>query len=636
MSKIKFRNILVIFILLFIVLTTIYYQKTKSTAIENAQVKIEEFLLNYKALRAYISNIQKLEVYRLQENNKLDPNYFNPILLSSTYGARNVNEFYNVFRKQHDQKPIIIRFASDNPRNLKNKANEKESKLLKQFNENKIEKHIEIIEDEKGTNLYYVLPTRKTTPDCMKCHSDPKLAPKGLVEHYGDKHGFYEKVGDIRAILSTTYPLDEDLKVAKHRFISITFVTFIVFSISLLVVFLFTKKIENKNDELESLNKNLDNKVKERTQELEKEKHYIEALLNNTPNIILVTTGKELLDCNKRLLEFFEFDTIEQFKEQHSCICEYFDLIDENKLSEDKEIDGMNWCLYIVQKPFAVHTVSLTKNNEKHYFNISAIYLHKDKNEILVSLQNITELKKKDHVLIQQSKMASIADMLNNIAHQWRQPLSVISTASTGMLLKQEYGMLNNETIEKNLNLINKTSQNLSNTIDNFSSYFTEDQKNTVVDINEVWQNAIDLIDAQYKDHTIEIVRDCEKIEIYGMKNDILQIFISFLSNTKDAHATSTYPKKYLFINMYKQDDMIIIAVKDNAGGIKEDIIPNIFEPYFTTKHKSVGTGLGLYMVYETVINKLKGSIKVQNVEFEYEKNKYKGVEFIIKIPTKI
>ncbi len=633
MSKFKISYIFFIFTILFIILTSIYYQKTRETAIENAQIKIDEFLLNYKAFRAYVSKIQKEEVYRLQSENKLEENYFNPILLSSTFSARNVNNYYNIYKEQNNEKPTIIRFASDNPRNISNQANPKESQILKQFNENKIDKYIEIIENEDGVNLYYVLPTKRTTSECMKCHSDPKIAPKGMIEIYGDKNGFYEEEGKIRAILSTTYPLDEDLNIANEKFLNLTITTLIIFLISLYTVYKFTKKIELKNRELEALNKNLDDKVKERTIELEKEKQYIEAIYDTNPSIILVTNGKKLLDCNKKLLEFFDYESIEAFLNEHRCICEYFDLLDGQKLNEEYEINGLNWCKYLVQDQLETHLVSLIKDDETYYFNIGAIYLNKEKTEMLVSLQNITELKNKDHLLIQQSKMASIADMLNNIAHQWRQPLSVISTASTGVLLRKEFGNLDDKTLEENLNQINKTSQELSKTIDNFSEFFSNKQENTIIKIEDLWDNAIELFDSQYKDHTIEIVKNCEDIQLHNIKNDMLQIFISFLSNTKDAHSQCKTKNKYIFITALKNKTNIEIKIKDNAGGIDEKILPNIFEPYFTTKHKSMGTGLGLFMTYETVTTKLKGSIKVSNIEFEYNNAKYKGAEFIIKIP---
>lgn len=140
MSQIRFKTVFIIFVVLLFALIYLYHKQTSQDAVENAHVKIEELLLNYKAFRSYVSNKQKQEVYKLQDNSVLDYDYFNPALLSSTYSARNVNIIYNRIRNDFGLKSITLKFASDNPRNAVNKATQKELLLLKQFNDNKIKK----------------------------------------------------------------------------------------------------------------------------------------------------------------------------------------------------------------------------------------------------------------------------------------------------------------------------------------------------------------------------------------------------------------------------------------------------------------------------------------------------------------
>jgi len=271
MNKVKFSYIVLVGILLFSMLTFVYYEKVHNNTIDDAKAKINDMLLNYKALRNYVSNVQKQEVYRLQNLGIIDHEYFNPKLLSSTYSSRAVNQFYNEFRQELGKGLIEIRFASDNPRNPNNKASKKESELLKKFNNKELDEYTEIIEKDGKTILYYVLPTKPTEEKCMRCHSTPEVAPKGLIEIYGDKSGFYEKSGDIRAILSTSYSLDADIKSANNIFWVLTIVTFIVFTILGLIVYFFIKR-------LNLTNQILDKKVQQRTRELENEKEYIQTM----------------------------------------------------------------------------------------------------------------------------------------------------------------------------------------------------------------------------------------------------------------------------------------------------------------------------------------------------------------------
>ena len=107
------------------------------------------------------------------------------------------------------------------------------------------------------------------------------------------------------------------------------------------------------------------------------------------------------------------------------------------------------------------------------------------------------------------------------------------------------------------------------------------------------------------------------------------------MNNAKDALENITH-KKIIFIDIYTEDDFAVISIKDNAGGIPEELIKHIFEPYFTTKHKSQGTGIGLYMTKQIIVKHMLGSIEVENQEFEYESEKYMGAQFIIKVPRKI
>jgi diguanylate cyclase (GGDEF)-like protein len=265
-------NLIIVFsgVLLYISLLAIFYTQLKNSAIDNAESSIREYLRNISAIRSYNSKMQKEEVYRLQDVGVVDEEYFNPVLLSSTFSAASTNDFYNTLREKDGLPPIKISFPSSNARNPKNDATQKESEILKMMNNGEIDEYREVYEKDGDSMLYYAIPTKKTTKECMRCHTDPSLAPKELVELYGDKRGFYEHEGDIRALLSTTYPLKNELQSAMKEFYELAAATLVVFLIIYSISVFFMVRLKAQNRELQLLNDTLEDKVKEQTAEIEK------------------------------------------------------------------------------------------------------------------------------------------------------------------------------------------------------------------------------------------------------------------------------------------------------------------------------------------------------------------------------
>ena len=132
----------------------------------------------------------------------------------------------------------------------------------------------------------------------------------------------------------------------------------------------------------------------------------------------------------------------------------------------------------------------------------------------------------------------------------------------------------------------------------------------------------------------IKIVKNIEELTVYSYENELLQVIINILNNAKDELLKiENQENRVIFMDLYKSQNSLVIKIKDNAGGIKKDIIDRIFEPYFTTKHKSNGTGIGLYMCEEIIVKHLLGEIKVSNEETIYENQKFIGALFEISIP---
>ncbi len=241
------------------------------------------------------------------------------------------------------------------------------------------------------------------------------------------------------------------------------------------------------------------------------------------------------------------------------------------------------------------------------------------------------KLTHKEKLLIQQSKMAQMGEMLENIAHQWRQPLSVITTSASGIKLQQEFKMLTDEQLNSSLENIVKAANHLSVTIDDFRNFYKKDKKAKFFNLKDAVNKSLVLINSEFINKEINIEINVDDIEIFGSENELIQVFINILNNAKDALENKEYPK-VIFISTYKKDDIETIKITDNGGGIDENIIDKICEPYFTTKHQAKGTGIGLYMTEEIIEKHMFGNLLIQNVDIIYEEKSYKGAEVIIEL----
>lgn len=243
----------------------------------------------------------------------------------------------------------------------------------------------------------------------------------------------------------------------------------------------------------------------------------------------------------------------------------------------------------------------------------------------------IDEKNKQQHILSQQAKMAAMGEMLGNIAHQWRQPLSVITTAATGMKLQKEFDALDNESFERSIENITNSALYLSKTIDDFRNFFKTDKTEVSFDMEEIFDKVFKLMEGQFKTNDIIFIKKIEKIKAFGLENEFIQALINILNNSKDALMERETPR-LIFINVYEENSKAIIKIKDNAGGIDKEIIDKVCEPYFTTKHQAKGTGIGLYMTEEIIVKHMNGSFDIHNTEVKYEDKIYKGVEITIEI----
>ncbi|MGA1940542.1 sensor histidine kinase [Arcobacter sp. YIC-310] len=248
--------------------------------------------------------------------------------------------------------------------------------------------------------------------------------------------------------------------------------------------------------------------------------------------------------------------------------------------------------------------------------------------------EEVSKNYEKNKILFQQSKMAAMGEMIGNIAHQWRQPLSVITTAATGIKMKKEVGILSDEEYKQSLDMIVNSANYLSTTIDDFRNFFSPHKDKNSVKAKDFIQKVFNLISSNYQSKDIEIITNIEDIEIFIYENELLQVMINLLNNARDEfEKIKDFDSKFIFIDLFMEENMIIISIKDSAGGIDNNIIDRIFEPYFTTKHQSQGTGIGLFMCEEIICKHMHGKIEVLNDEYTYKNMQLKGAKFKLSIP---
>ncbi|QKJ23665.1 ABC transporter substrate-binding protein [Poseidonibacter lekithochrous] len=283
----------------------------------------------------------------------------------------------------------------------------------------------------------------------------------------------------------------------------------------------------------------------------------------------------------------------------------------------------------------------------RHYIlkkaNNNLEYLVKEKtkeiSEINRSLEDrivleVEKSRKIEEKLFQSEKLASMGEMIGNIAHQWRQPLSVISTGVTGMKLQKEYGALSDDMFNSTCDAIGNNAQYLSKTIDDFRDFIKGEKNKKIFTLTNDINSFLLLVDGTIKSNDISIVLELDdNIKINGYANELIQCFINIFNNAKDSLNEKNVDDKLIFISSYLENDKAVIKIKDNAGGIPENVLPRIFEPYFTTKQQSQGTGLGLYMTYNLIVDGMNGTIESNNTSYKYEQTEYTGAQFTITLP---
>ncbi len=473
MFRIDIKIVAIALTVLYALMVIFFYDFYKHLVIKDAKQEVLTILNTTKAIRSYIENIQKPVIYKLKKERKLYSEFFDPRLMSSTFIA---NSIHNIYRKKSEAYngfvPYKYKLAATNPRNPANLADDFERKILQKFRKKEIQEFSTFIK-ENGIEYFFVaLPIDRNQKSCLKCHGNPKDAPKELINMYGDKAGFHEKVGDLRAIISIKVPITNIVSThIKDFFITIS-IGFAVF----VLIFVF---------------------------------------------------------------------------------------------------------LYIIYK-----------NNQK--------------------LQ-----KKRELLLMHQNKLASMGSMIENIAHQWKQPLSQLSFAMANLEIRMKKGILDEEKLKEKIDESKGQIQFMSNTIDDFRNFLSTQKDKEHYQVDDVIKLSYQLLSSSIDKNSIEFKKVIEEnFKLYGYPNEMIQALINIIKNAIDILKLRKIKEPAITIKTYKKEGIKYIDIYDNGGGIDVEPVDKVFEPYFTTKSKGMGTGIGLYLA-KIIIEKNGGQISVKNIHNE-------------------
>ncbi len=389
--------------------------------------------------------------------------------------------------------------------------------------------------------------------------------------------------------------------------------------------------------------------IEDNIQALKKQEKFTHSILNSQSNFVFITDGEYLHEANKPLLNFLNFNSLSEFHEKNSCICDFFVARDGYLIKEQNGKTWFNIVLEDIKKQYKVMMKDIDGN--EHIFQLFTNNLNDGKGNFVMSLSNITELtilqnslqvkvdqqlgslRAKDQQLLQQSRLAQMGEMISMIAHQWRQPLGAISATSIDMNLKLQLNEFDlaqevernkcNDYVINHLGKIDGFVQSLTNTIDDFRNFYKPNKTSISSLMNSPVKKALNIVRSSFVAEGIEIFEEYTCSNRVAMhENELMQVILNILKNSQDNFKEKSIKNGKIWIKTYDLDDGIRLEISDNGGGVSEEILQKIFDPYFSTKSEKNGTGLGLYM--SKIIIELHHEGKL------YAKNRDHGVCFFI------
>lgn len=247
------------------------------------------------------------------------------------------------------------------------------------------------------------------------------------------------------------------------------------------------------------------------------------------------------------------------------------------------------------------------------------------KNETETRIHAVDELRGKELLLIQQSRMAAMGEMIGFIAHQWRQPLNILGLVVQEVSLSYSMGTMTQEQIDDSTDRAMQLIASMSRTIEDFMGFFKSEKRKVAFSLNEIVQKTIKLVDANFRQMNLAIeVFAQQEVLAEGYPNEYSQVILNILLNARDALLERAVPHPRLLISIFRENGRSVMTIADNAGGIPEGIMERVFESYFTTKGPEKGTGIGLYMAKLIIEKNMNGRLSLRNTDI--------GAEFRIEV----
>ena len=258
----------------------------------------------------------------------------------------------------------------------------------------------------------------------------------------------------------------------------------------------------------------------------------------------------------------------------------------------------------------------------------------KKSNDLNKTLQQQVQIgllkeRQKDKMIIQQSRLAALGEMIEQIAHQWRQPLNTLALVNQNLYFKYKLNSFNEEDFDKAHAQIDENLQYMSQTIDDFRDFYKKNPQSETYNVEDVIRSCISISESMITFAKIQIIINTkENCVVSNIKSELMQVIMNIIKNAHDALEEHRQSNREIDFNLFTKDNQVHLSVEDNAGGIPEDIIDKIFNPYFTTKNEENGTGLGLYMSKSIIQDHMDGNIEVTNTK--------EGARFTIILPQAV
>lgn len=416
-----------------------------------------------------------------------------------------------------------------------------------------------------------------------------------------------------------------------------------IFLVLLLITRRYVGSLKNnvaeQTKKLEELNKTLEQNARKRTSELKKLSERYDFAIQGTRDGLwdwdLVTNSVYFSPQWKSMIGFEDKELDNNYWTWENRI---------HPEDQEKTLANIQYCISGVKDKFEnIHRLKHKDGGWVWILNRAHVFYDEEQKPVRMAgfHSNITrykkvqdELKFKEQIIFQQSKMAAMGEMIENISHQWRQPLNIIGLSTMQIETAKMFGTLNDASFDKDLQTIQDQISYMSETINDFRKFFRNENKKERFDVSKALSETLKLIDSKIKNRHIMLIRELEANDTEGFRSEFIQAAINILNNA--VYQLENFREKetkLLFVRTAAENNHIIVSITDNGGGIPAEAMNKLFVPYFTTKGNNVGTGIGLYLTHEIIVNHFSGTIKAENVVYTHEQQPQKGACFTITLP---